>query len=190
MYLFWNYGLEGALSTIIELMKNKKIEDLSNIYRKIRLGDLVLEDPSPPIDFASYLSRLDYSLWLWTALVLTFLTLATVFTSGFADWIRVLRMLFGSLMVLFLPGYATIQALYSRERELSDLEELALSIGLSLALVPLFGLVLNYTPWGIRLDPVLGVLTGYTVVVLFVAAYRKYLLVQRSVAKRSGVGVG
>jgi uncharacterized membrane protein len=34
-------------------------------------------------------------------------------------------------------------------------ERVALSLGLSLAVVPLIGLVLNYTPWGIRLTPIL-----------------------------------
>ena len=67
-----------------------------------------------------------------------------------------------------------IEALYPVESELSPLERVALSIGLSLALVPLVGLVLNYTPWGIRLTPILISLTILTVGLLAVASYRKY----------------
>ncbi|HPC28222.1 MAG TPA: DUF1616 domain-containing protein, partial [Candidatus Methanomethylicus sp.] len=49
----------------------------------------------------------------------------------------------------------------------------ALSIGLSLALVPLTGLVLNYTPWGIRLDPIVVSLSLLTVGLALGAAVRK-----------------
>lgn len=41
-------------------------------------------------------------------------------------------------MLLFMPGYALVESLYPRGGdELSPLERLALSIGLSLAVVPL-----------------------------------------------------
>ncbi len=65
-----------------------------------------------------------------------------------------LRYVFGGLLVLFLPGFSLIELLYAKRKELDDLTRLALSIGLSLAMVPLDGLVLNYTPFGIRLLPV------------------------------------
>ncbi|MCC6050331.1 MAG: DUF1616 domain-containing protein, partial [Thermofilum sp.] len=53
------------------------------------------------------------------------------------------------------------------------LERLALSIGLSLALVPLVGLLLNYTPFGIRLYPVLASLSLLTLCLTFIGAWRK-----------------
>jgi uncharacterized membrane protein len=81
----------------------------------------------------------------------------------------------GSILVLFLPGYVLVEALYPRQEELGQLERLALSIGLSLAVVPLIGLTLNYTPWGIRLKPVTITLTAYTLALLAVAAYRRYM---------------
>jgi uncharacterized membrane protein len=87
-------------------------------------------------------------------------------------------MVFGSLFTLFLPGYSLIEVLYPREDELSPLERLALSLGLSLALVPLVGLLLNYTPWGIRLDPVMAALSMLTLALLLVSAYRKYGLLR------------
>ncbi|MEM2628158.1 MAG: DUF1616 domain-containing protein, partial [Ignisphaera sp.] len=83
------------------------------------------------------------------------------------------------IAVLFLPGYVTVEALYPREEDLTPLERLALSIGLSLAIVPLIGLVLNYTPWGIRLTPISMALTLYTTVIAMIASYRKYLELQK-----------
>jgi uncharacterized membrane protein len=56
--------------------------------------------------------------------------------------------------VLFLPGYLATSALFPRTGDLSGPERLALSLGLSLAIVPLVGLALNFTPWGIRLEPI------------------------------------
>jgi len=84
-----------------------------------------------------------------------------------------LRYILGSVFVLFLPGYMLIEALYPKPKDLETLERLALSIGLSLALVPLTGLLLNYTPWGIRLNPILISLTLMTGALALVAALRK-----------------
>ncbi len=66
-----------------------------------------------------------------------------------------LRVILGLPFILFFPGYALIAALFPRRGDLGDLERIALSFGLSIAVVPLVGLVLNYTPWGIRLYPIL-----------------------------------
>ena len=65
-----------------------------------------------------------------------------------------LRVVVAIPLVLFLPGYALLAALFPRRADLGMAERAALSVGLSVALVPLVGLVLNYTPWGIRLVPV------------------------------------
>ncbi|MGC8542529.1 MAG: DUF1616 domain-containing protein, partial [Vulcanisaeta sp.] len=73
----------------------------------------------------------------------------------------------------FMPGYALVEALYPRGDELGPLERLALSIGLSLAVVPLIGLLLNYTPWGIRFVPIVISTNTITIALLTVALVRK-----------------
>ena len=83
------------------------------------------------------------------------------------------RYLFGLVFVLFLPGYCLIKALFS-SKELDNIERLALSVGLSLALVPLVGLLLNYTPWGIMVTPVTFCLLGLTLVFASAAVVRDY----------------
>ncbi len=57
-----------------------------------------------------------------------------------------LRIPIGLLMVLFVPGYVLIAALFPRKGDLDGIERIALSFGLSIAVVPLIGLGLNYTP--------------------------------------------
>jgi len=168
------------LKTLEEIAKGKKHRELMELYRKIQEGKLRIEDPNPPKDFVGYLGRMEYSAWLWTSLSIAFLTLASIALSGYSQVFSALRYILGTLFVLFLPGYSTVEALYPKDEELSDLERLALSIGLSLALVPLIGLILNYTPWGIRLGPVAASLSAYTAAVSFVASYRKYSLFLRS----------
>jgi uncharacterized membrane protein len=75
---------------------------------------------------------------------------------------------------MYLPGAALIELLYPRRRDLRIFERLALSIGLSLALVPLVGLFLNYTPWGIRLIPITLSLMILTTVLALLAVSRKH----------------
>ncbi len=157
---------------------------LYNVYRSVSEGGLKLVDPNPPSSFYEYMFRLDYSLWFWTVLGLVLTTLLVVVLTDFIDWIVYLRYVLGSVYVLFLPGYVTIEALYPSPRELSPLERLALSIGLSLAIVPLIGLVLNYTPWGIRLAPILVFTSIYIVLISIIGLYRKFILLQRSVGKK------
>ncbi|NAS89900.1 hypothetical protein C4E24_09280, partial [ANME-1 cluster archaeon AG-394-G21] len=73
------------------------------------------------------------------------------------------RIILGLPLVLFLPGYALIAALFIREDDLDGIERVALSFGLSIANSPLLGLALNYTPFGIRLTPILIVLSVFTI---------------------------
>lgn len=168
---------------------------------------------------------------LAAVVVLTALTLAAVFVPVVNE--TPLRVGFGLIFVLFLPGYAFIAALFpeagsgsaadetdeeadgttvgddSKPRpvpgtEAADerrtvaedagaepsgtgaldrsgidgVERVALSFGLSIAIVPLIGLVLNFTPWGIRLAPVATSVAGVTLVCVAVAARRRWELPQ------------
>ena len=81
-----------------------------------------------------------------------------------------IRIILGLPLVLFLPGYALIAALFPRKDDLDGIERVALSFGLSIAITPLLGLALNYTPFGIRLTPVLIVLSVFTIA-LAIGAY-------------------
>ncbi len=84
-----------------------------------------------------------------------------------------IRTVLGLPMVLFLPGYALIAALFPSKDDLDGIERLALGFGLSIAVVPLIGLGLNYTPWGIRLIPILVSLSVFTLFMCVVAVYRR-----------------
>ncbi len=86
------------------------------------------------------------------------------------------RIILGLPFVLFFPGYTLMAALFPRKDDIDPIERTALSLGLSIAVVPLIGLALNYSPWGIRLDPILASVTLFIVLTAAVAVYRRQLL--------------
>ena len=90
-----------------------------------------------------------------------------LFTSG------ALRIIFSLAFILFFPGYTLISALFPAKGRLDGIERLALSFGLSLAVVPLIGLILNFTPWGIRFVPILLSLLAFILIMSAVAFYRR-----------------
>lgn len=89
-----------------------------------------------------------------------------------------LRIAVGLPFVLFFPGFVLISALFPKKQSLNDIERVALSFGLSLAVVPLNGLVLNYLPWGINLNSILYSLTAFVVVTSVVAWLRQRRLTE------------
>lgn len=120
---------------------------------------------------------------LATVIGLVIITLAVVLLPGIRD--TPLRVVFGLPFVLILPGYALVAALFPEaggtdgdgEREgIDGIERVALSFGLSIAVVPLVGLVLNFTPFGIRLLPILVSVSGLTVTLSVVGAVRRWQL--------------
>ncbi len=152
----------------------ERVRMLREIYKEYLNGRIELVDKNPPKDFIDYLIRLEYSLWVWVSLLIVILTLISIILTQLSPVLLYLRYVVGLLFVVFLPGFTVIEAFYPRERDLKPIERLALSLGLSLALVPLIALALAYSPWGVRLEPMIVSLTIFIVSMLMLAAWRKY----------------
>ena len=86
------------------------------------------------------------------------------------------RIVLGLPFVLFFPGYTLVAALFPRKDDLDAIERVALSLGLSIAVVPLIGLALNYSLWGIRLNPILVFVTLFIVLAAAAALVRRRML--------------
>jgi uncharacterized membrane protein len=82
------------------------------------------------------------------------------------------RIILGIPFILFFPGYALVAALFIDHEGMDTLERLALSFGLSIIIVALIGLGWNYTAWGIRLEPVMYSIGGFTLIVSVIALAR------------------
>ena len=147
-------------------------EVVKAVERLEEKGLVYLEDTAPNSVRDFLLSPRTMGFWLTAAVVA--LTLLAIGLNISSQPEVVLRYVFGLLFVLFIPGYALIQLLYYRREDLSDLERLALSLGLSLALVPLVGLILNYTPFGIRLIPVALSLALLSMTLITLAVIKRY----------------
>ena len=146
-------------------------------------GSLTLGQPSHEIySVLDYMFALTVSgeFWLIFVLACTAPILIYLLPSQFP--LSVFRWIFGAILIC-LPGYSTIKLLFPTT-ELEFPEQLVLSVGLTLGIVPIIGFVLNFTPWGIRFQPVITSLAAYTIVAVTAAASRNYLTLVRLPADR------
>jgi uncharacterized membrane protein len=87
----------------------------------------------------------------------------------------VIRIVLGLAFILFIPGYVLIFALFptrKTDKGINVIQRITLSFGFSIAVVPLIGLGLNYTTWGIRIESISLVLTCFVLTVGAIAVYR------------------
>jgi len=170
--------LLGEKFTEAEILEAvKKLED----KEKIELNHNIPAHYS----FVQYLKSADYNLWLYLVFLASLGTSFTIYLLPAIYPLIITRWILGSLFILFLPGYTLIEALFPKRGDLGGIERFALSIGLSLAVTPLIGLLLNYTPWGIRLNPIVISLTLITLTMSLLAAHRKFTLGKNSHIKHT-----
>jgi uncharacterized membrane protein len=93
-----------------------------------------------------------------------------LFTSG------PVRIIVSFLCLLFFPGYAALSALFPKQGDLGIIERIALSFGVSIAALPIIGLVLNFTPWGIKLAPILMSVAAFTLIAAAIGFIREQAL--------------
>ncbi len=78
--------------------------------------------------------------------------------------LEILRIIFGAVFVLFVPGYAMTLALF-KEGEIDLIERIALAFALSIATIPL---ILFYLNWG----PGIGItFMNLTIIILLVVIF-------------------
>ena len=101
--------------------------------------------------------------------LLVFVLMAAIIFSPY----NVARIILGLPFVLFFPGYVLIAAIFPREESIGGIERAALSFGLSIAIVPLIGLILNYTQWGITLESMLYSVASFIFLFSIIATVRR-----------------
>jgi hypothetical protein len=147
------------------------------VWRLDEQGKAELKDAPPATkSLREYLTFWERNLWFYLSWVASFATVLVIYAVPDDFPLVVARWVLGSVFVLFIPGYVTVEALFPKGRDLDAIERFALSIGLSLALVPLIGLLLNYTPWRIRLTPIVISLIIFTIGLSLVALGREFRL--------------
>jgi uncharacterized membrane protein len=115
--------------------------------------------------------RLDNRTVLAAIVILTLALIPlALFTSG------PVRIIVSFLCLLFFPGYAVLSALFPKQGDIGMVERIALSFGVSIAVLPIIGLVLNFTPWGIKLMPILVSVAAFTLIAAAIGFIRELVL--------------
>lgn len=80
------------------------------------------------------------------------------------------------LLIVFVPGYVLAALFYPSGKRIDWIERVALSLGLSIAVVPLLGLLLIFSPFGVRLASLLATFSGFSAGVGALAYLRRMQL--------------
>jgi len=110
----------------------------------------------------------NYAFDLIILLLLTDLSMVFVLVPPFNE--TYLRIILALLILLFIPGYALVSAIFPKRGDLSGLERLTLSIGLSIAITVFNGFALSITPWQFRPMPIIISLSLITAFFTTIAA--------------------
>lgn len=117
--------------------------------------------------------------WI-TIVLLTMAVLVFIISDNVFPWILIKNLL-SLLFILFLPGYVFTKAIFpiknpvkSINNKLEEIEKIALSIGLSIALVSIAGLLLYYSPWGLDNTTIVLFLVVFTSIFSTAALIKEY----------------
>jgi len=171
---------------LVEMLQQKtsipKIQIIKQIIKLQSQGKILLVEPlkQPPLEFFQFLQTKD-AYWYW----ITIITAAVAGLSAFlisenAYPLVYVRYVLGAVSIFWLPGHSFIRALLpngtvskTKGENSEFMERAALSIGMSLTLVAIVGLLLNYTSWGIRLTPIIASLVSLTIIFATAAIIRE-----------------
>lgn len=191
------HGLSKLDRSIIKILGNEHPKTVTQLIKLVQLkndipeqeivervlllqdqGKIVLKDQLPLSftlkDYILSVHAYWYLLIVAVAAVTTTLILANLeHTPIIGGILLYARYLLASVFVLFLPGYSFIKALFP-VKEIDNVERIALSIGMSLAIVAINALILNYTPWGISTNPITLSLLGLTLTLSTAAVVREH----------------
>ena len=161
---------------ITEKQAQDQIEDLE------KRGKVCFTSHRLPSSKLSTYLKTSQANWYWITIISALLTLILVFIipEYLVPWSYV-RNIVGAIFVAYLPGYTFIKTLFpvkvpikTSGETLDKIERFALSIGMSLVIVPSISLLLNYTPWGIGLVPITFSLFAFSMIFASAALIREY----------------
>jgi hypothetical protein len=169
-----------SVEKLVKLAKERlSLEEgivLKHVVRLVNEERIRLREPSKMEAHAlSTYMRSGEARWFWATIFLGAMTTTVVFAIPEGTYpLAYVRYVVGTIFVLWLPGYTFLKALFPSKKDLGTVERFALSIGLSLALVPIVGLVLNYTPWGVKQTPMTVGILALSLALATVAIIREH----------------
>lgn len=134
-------------------------------------GSLKSHYPHETGSFFSLLGDVYSSWWIYLAAAMSIVELLLVSYTPSQFFLVFMRMIFGFVILGFLPGYTTVRCLFPG-RELREFEQLFLSVFLSVAISIGIGVALGFAYVFTAVNSVLFS-TGYIVITSFLAIYRQ-----------------
>lgn len=128
--------------------------------------------------FSEYFKSWRYGFRGWLTLLSIVFSFIVVEASGVGLLGVALRWVMGSFLILFAPGFTLTWALFPSREKPAGWNRLALTIALSLFLVPATGLLLNFTYLGIHAESMAAVLVILSLIFLFVGMRRESSLLE------------
>ena len=132
-------------------------------------NDLVNKPSNVQFDNRGLINSIGLDIWLILGFVL--ITLLSVYTAPLNQ--TFIRFALGIALVLLLPGYALLIALFPGRSEMGVTERSAYSVVFSIIVVPMIGFALNFSSWGIRLDDMVISVTAFILLCSLVAILRR-----------------
>jgi len=162
-----------------QLDRSITFEEIRDVMNELRHNNIItLSEPRVEGSFFSYMKSISKSAPLWLTVFVSIATLSTVYlVPQEGPWL-IARIVAGAVFVLFMPGYALVQILFPK-KDMDFVERTVLSIGLSFAVSPIIGLMLNYILWGIRLESIVVSLSAVSIALVFGAIYKKFKMKQK-----------
>jgi uncharacterized membrane protein len=174
----------GKLIKFVQQTTDVSEKEIINLLNQLEAENKIQLTTKPELATASvgFSFFSSASAWYITLIVVALATTISVFTIQQDSYpLAYVRNILGVIFVLFLPGYAFIKALFpaklpinTSSESLDDIERFVLSIGISLALAPMVGLILYYTPVGIGLTPLTLSLLALTGILATAALARQH----------------
>jgi len=169
-------NVEGLIKTL-EIENNLKRNDVINIILELENENKIIfkkDMKKEPINFKKYIFSTQ-SYWFWISEIILLLTIVSIFIIP-ENYIPLnyLRNLLGSITIVILPGFNLIKIIFPTT-EIDNIERIVLIIGGSITLVPLIGLLLNFTELGLGTIPIIISILLLTIILSVIALYREYI---------------
>ncbi len=160
--------------------ESMSIEEIQSAVKKLESEKkIILLEPGTEGHFLQYLikSYNGLSLWLTAAATCSIITLIFLLPS-IEPW-SYMRMIAGAVFVMFIPGNALVQLLFAN-RNMEQTEQIVLSVGLSIAVVCIIGLMLKYVLSALTVESAVISISMLSITISVVANYSHFLSSKKS----------
>lgn len=156
------------------------IEEIQNAVRKLESEKkITLLGPGIKGHFFHYITRSYNGLSLLLTTAATCLIISLVFLLPNIEPWSYMRMITGAVFVMFIPGNALVQLLFAH-RNMEQTEQMVLSVGLSIAVICIIGLMLKYILSALTVESAVISIGILSITISAVANYSRFISSKRA----------